>query len=218
MRQLSSPGSADRSELMLCVATIGISRACRDSANVRSSPVGSVSPTVANAWYSSQTNSRSRHTRVGIAPRSAGSAAGRRAGSRASASRPGRAPGRGSCPTGKFSASTRPVSSRSSSGGSGSRCAGRRLAEVGAARRAERAVDGRVVVEQRQEHDDALGDGGAEARDRACSSRARTSARRRRADAVRSAHAAALRPLHHVRHAAVARGTSSRSAWYGCAM
>ncbi len=49
VRQLSSPPSADRSELMLCVATMGISRACRDSANARSSPVGSVSPTVANA-------------------------------------------------------------------------------------------------------------------------------------------------------------------------
>ena len=36
-------------ELMLCVATIGISFACRDSADVRSSPVGSVSPTVAKA-------------------------------------------------------------------------------------------------------------------------------------------------------------------------
>jgi hypothetical protein len=42
VRQLSSPGSAERSELMLCVATIGINRAWRDSANVRSSPVGSV--------------------------------------------------------------------------------------------------------------------------------------------------------------------------------
>ncbi len=66
VRQLSSPGSADRSELMLCVATIGISRAWRDSANVRSSPVGSVSPTVAKAWYSSQTNSRSRHDALGM--------------------------------------------------------------------------------------------------------------------------------------------------------
>ena len=66
VRQLSSPGSAERSELMLCVATIGISRACRDSANVRSSPVGSVSPTVAKAWYSSQTKSRSRQTLVGL--------------------------------------------------------------------------------------------------------------------------------------------------------
>lgn len=33
MRQLSSPPSEDRSELRLCVATIGMSRACRDSAN-----------------------------------------------------------------------------------------------------------------------------------------------------------------------------------------
>ena len=60
VRQLSSPGNAERSELMLCVATIGISRAWRDSANVRSSPVGSVSPTVAKAWYSSQMKTRSR--------------------------------------------------------------------------------------------------------------------------------------------------------------
>ena len=52
---------------MLCVATMGISRACRDSANVRSSPVGSVSPTVAKAWYSSQTKIRSRQTRSGWA-------------------------------------------------------------------------------------------------------------------------------------------------------
>ena len=45
---------------------MGISRACRDSAKVRSSPVGSVSPTVANAW-SSHTNSRSRQIRSGCA-------------------------------------------------------------------------------------------------------------------------------------------------------
>ena len=50
---------------MLWVATIGIRRAWRDSANVRSSPVGSVSPTVAKAWYSSQTNRRSRQIRSG---------------------------------------------------------------------------------------------------------------------------------------------------------
>ena len=52
---------------MLCVATMGINRAWRESANVRSSPVGSVSPTVANAWYSSQTKSRSRQIRCGCA-------------------------------------------------------------------------------------------------------------------------------------------------------
>jgi hypothetical protein len=62
VRQLSSPGSAERSELTLCVATIGMSFAWRDIANARSSPVGSVSPTVAKAWYSSATNSTSRQT------------------------------------------------------------------------------------------------------------------------------------------------------------
>src|SRR3989442_1136550 len=67
VRQLSSPGKAERKELMLWVATIGISRAWRDRAKARSSPVGSVSPTVANAWYSSATNTRSRHGRAGSA-------------------------------------------------------------------------------------------------------------------------------------------------------
>ena len=62
-----SAHAVERKELMLWVATIGISRAWRDNAKARSSPVGSVSPTVANAWYSSATNSRSRHGRPGCA-------------------------------------------------------------------------------------------------------------------------------------------------------
>ena len=60
--------------------------------------------------------------------------------------------------TGKFSARTVPVSSSSSSGGSGRRSPGLTLAGIRRARRAERVVHQRVVVEQRQEHDDALGD------------------------------------------------------------
>ena len=55
MRQLS-PGSADRSELMLCVATIGMHFGCRERLKNFSSPVGSLSPTVAKCWYSSQRN------------------------------------------------------------------------------------------------------------------------------------------------------------------
>jgi len=49
-----SPGSTDRSELMLCVATIGIHRGCLDRAKNFSSPLGSFSPAVANSWYLSQ--------------------------------------------------------------------------------------------------------------------------------------------------------------------
>ena len=158
VRQLSSPGRADRSELMLCVATIGISRACRDRANVRSSPVGSVSPTVANAWYSSQTNSRSRQTRSGCALI---------CGMRCSTARwkssfsitPRMRARPGFIATGKFSASTLPASSSVSSGSSGRGSPGGERAHVGAPRRTERAVDGRVVVEQREEHDDAFDDG-----------------------------------------------------------
>ena len=41
---------------MLWVATIGMQRDCRDRLKNFSSPVGSLSPTVANAWYSSQRN------------------------------------------------------------------------------------------------------------------------------------------------------------------
>ena len=44
-----SPVSAERSELMLCVATIGMQRACRASEKNFSSPEGSFSPVVANA-------------------------------------------------------------------------------------------------------------------------------------------------------------------------
>ena len=62
-----SPGSVDRSELMLCVATIGMHRAWRASEKNFSSPDGSFSPVVAKAWYSSQTNSTERHGCVGSA-------------------------------------------------------------------------------------------------------------------------------------------------------
>ena len=41
---------------MLCVATIGIQRACRAREKNFSSPDGSFSPVVAKDWYSSQTN------------------------------------------------------------------------------------------------------------------------------------------------------------------
>ena len=64
----------------------------------------------------------------------------------------------GSWPTGKFRARTWPVSSSSSSGGSGRGSPGFGGVGVRASRRAERAVDGRVLVEERQEHDDAFGD------------------------------------------------------------
>src|SRR6267378_6410583 len=53
VRQLS-PGSADRSELMLCVAMIGMHLGWRERLKNFSSPVGSLSPTVAKCWYSSQ--------------------------------------------------------------------------------------------------------------------------------------------------------------------
>ena len=48
MRQASPPGSTE----IDCVATIGMQRHCRVSANAFSSPAGSSWPTVANAWYS----------------------------------------------------------------------------------------------------------------------------------------------------------------------
>ena len=44
-----SPGSVERSELMLWVATTGMHRACRASEKNFSSPEGSFSPVVANA-------------------------------------------------------------------------------------------------------------------------------------------------------------------------
>src|SRR6267378_1461291 len=53
VRQLS-PGSADRSELTLCVAMMGTHLGWRDRLKNFSSPVGSLSPTVAKCWYSSQ--------------------------------------------------------------------------------------------------------------------------------------------------------------------
>ena len=53
VRQVS-PGSVDLSELMLWVATIGMHLGWRERLKNFSSPVGSLSPTVAKCWYSSQ--------------------------------------------------------------------------------------------------------------------------------------------------------------------
>ena len=53
VRQVS-PGSASCSELMLCVATMGMQRGSRERARNFSSPLGSFCPAVANSWYSSQ--------------------------------------------------------------------------------------------------------------------------------------------------------------------
>jgi hypothetical protein len=53
VRQLS-PGSAERSELMLWVAMIGMHFGWRERLKNFSSPVGSLSPTVAKCWYSSE--------------------------------------------------------------------------------------------------------------------------------------------------------------------
>src|SRR5215469_7750568 len=53
VRQLS-PGRVDLSELMLWVAMIGMHLGWRDRLKNFSSPVGSLSPTVAKCWYSSQ--------------------------------------------------------------------------------------------------------------------------------------------------------------------
>ena len=94
---------------MLCVATIGISRACRDSANVRSSPVGSVSPTVAKAWYSSQTNSRSRHDAFGLRRDLRDALEHGALEIQLQHDAQDRAPAQGSSPTGKFSARTLPA-------------------------------------------------------------------------------------------------------------
>src|SRR6266403_3218586 len=55
VRQLS-PGNADRSELTLWVAMIGMHLGWRERLKNFSSPVGSLSPTVAKCWYSSQRN------------------------------------------------------------------------------------------------------------------------------------------------------------------
>ena len=67
---------------------------------------------------------------------------------------------------GKLSATTLPCSIRSASGGSGMPWmpSGLRAGIVGVLRRAEGVLDLRVVVEQRQEHADALDDGRAELR------------------------------------------------------
>src|SRR6266853_4398876 len=53
VRQVS-PGSADFRELMLWVAMMGMHFGCRERLKNFSSPVGSLSPTVAKCWYSSQ--------------------------------------------------------------------------------------------------------------------------------------------------------------------
>src|ERR1700692_2398096 len=66
VRQLS-PGSADRSELMLWVATIGMHFGWRERLKNFSSPVGSLSPTVAKCWYSSHMNRTSRKWRLRFA-------------------------------------------------------------------------------------------------------------------------------------------------------
>jgi len=50
VRQLSA-GRADFSELMLWVAMMGMHFGCRDRLKNFSSPVGSLSPTVAKCWY-----------------------------------------------------------------------------------------------------------------------------------------------------------------------
>ena len=55
-RHASDQPNTARSDEIDCVATIGISRDWRVSANAFSSPAGSFSPTVANVWYSSHRN------------------------------------------------------------------------------------------------------------------------------------------------------------------
>ena len=65
VRHASPEGSTERSEEIDCVATIGMQRHCRVSANAFSSPAGSSWPTVANAWYSSQMNTAGRRSRPG---------------------------------------------------------------------------------------------------------------------------------------------------------
>ena len=52
---------------MLCVATIGMQRACRASEKNFSSPDGSFSPVVAKAWYSSHTKQTERNGCVAAA-------------------------------------------------------------------------------------------------------------------------------------------------------
>src|SRR3984893_17462261 len=64
VRQVS-PGRADLRELMLWVATIGIHFGWRERLKNFSSPVGSLSPTVAKCWYSSHINRTSRKWRSG---------------------------------------------------------------------------------------------------------------------------------------------------------
>src|SRR5437016_13208065 len=66
VRQVS-PGSVDLSELKLCVATIGMHLGWRDRLKNFSSPVGSLSPTVAKCWYSSQRKSTCPKYRSGWA-------------------------------------------------------------------------------------------------------------------------------------------------------
>ena len=60
VRHASELPSTDRNELMDCVATMGMTRHCRVSAKAFSSPLGSSSPTLAKAWYSSQIKTAGR--------------------------------------------------------------------------------------------------------------------------------------------------------------
>ena len=158
VRHASSLASADRNDEMLCVATIGIRRAWRDRAKARSSPVGSVSPTVAKAWYSSATKSRSRHGRCGSAAIFGMRC--RTARWKSSFSMTPRPRARaGFIATGKVQAEHVPGLEQIFERRQRPRLARFRRVDVRLPWRAERAVDGGVFVEERQEHDDALDDG-----------------------------------------------------------
>ena len=116
-RHASDWPSTARSDEIDCVATIGMSRDWRVSANIFSSPAGSSSPTVTKLWYSSQRNIAGRHTRAGRRAISAG----RRSSvwSHACLSiTPTARDSAGFVPAGMFRHRTLPLSITSSSGGS----------------------------------------------------------------------------------------------------
>ena len=115
-RHDSPSPSTDRSDEMLCVATIGMQRDWRVRANAFSSPAGSSSPVVTNDWYSSQMNTAGRKYFFGFSFIAFGRSSSVDSHADFSITPAARASA-GFVPPGMFSASTFPVSIVSSSGG-----------------------------------------------------------------------------------------------------
>ena len=119
--------------------------------------------------------------------------------------------------TGKVQRENVPVSSSSSSGGSGRRSPG--LTSPAYADRGGQNVSctSRVVVEQREEHDDALRDRRAQAVVEASPAVRVPTVDRLQLVASRSSHAVLFVLAHSKRHLSSLRGTSPGPRSYGCA-